>query len=102
MIWLPIVWSIFTSIFLALGIYHWKMAGEGISRFQVGKKQSYPAGIKAQVHLVGIDFNEFVAKFNSYIDYYNKTSNKQNRTQAIGYWVASAVALVSLILTTVS
>lgn len=102
MIWLPIVWSIFTGIFIALGFFHWKMAGKSVSHFQVGKKQSYPAGIKAQVHLVGIDFNEFVAKFNSYIDYYNQTSKKQNRAQAIGYWVASGVALFSFFLTKVS
>jgi hypothetical protein len=102
MIWLTIVWSIFTAIFIALGCFYWKMASKSVSHFQVGKNQSYPAGITAQIHLVGIDFKEFVDKFNSYIDYYNQTSKKQNKLQAIGFWVASLVALFSLILTIVS
>ena len=99
MMWIYILWGIFTTIFLTLGYYHCKMAGKSISHFQVGSNQMKQSGVKAQIHLVGIDFVEFVNKFNRYIDYYNQTAKKQHKIQAIGYWVATAVALFSLAIT---
>jgi hypothetical protein len=98
--WLTIIWSIFTIIFFALGYYQWKMAGKSISHFQV--RQNIPKGAEFKLNLGYVDFNEFVGNFNSYIDYYNQTSKRQNKTQAIGFWVASATALFSVVLTVVS
>lgn len=100
MTWLSIIWGIFTLVFLALGCFQWKMASKSVSHLQV--RQHIPEGMKFQASIVGIDFMEFVGKFNSYIDYYNKSSKGQNRSQAIGYWVASLTALFSLILAVVS
>jgi hypothetical protein len=98
--WLPIIWGVFTLMFLALGRFQWKMAGKSIEHLQI--KQHMPEGVKAQVSIMGVDFTEFVNNFNSHIDYYNQTSKRQNKTQAIGFWVASATALFSLVLTVVS
>jgi hypothetical protein len=100
MTWLSILWGIFTLVFLALGCYQWKMAGKNIKHFQI--KQNVPEGVEFEINIGFVDFNEFVGNFNSYIDYYNRTSSKQNKTQAIGYLVASATALFSLVLSVVS
>lgn len=100
MTWLSIIWGIFTIIFFALGYYQWKIAGKSIKHLQI--KQHMPEGMKGQVIIMGVDFTEFVNNFNSHIDYYNQTSKNQNKTQAIGYWVASATAIFSLILSIVS
>ncbi len=102
MIWLNILWFVFAAIFLALGCFHWKIAGKSISHLQVSANQQRRSGIKASIQLVGIDFVEFVDKFNSYINYYNQTSKKQNRIQAIGYWVASLIAVFSFVLVMIS
>lgn len=95
--WLTITWGVFTLMFLTLGCFHWKKAGKSISHLQIG-----PPMEGAQAHILGINFAEFVDKFNSHIDYYNQTSKCQNKTQAIGFWVASATALFSLVLSVVS
>ena len=97
MIWLTIIWFVFATIFLALGCLHWKMAGRSIAYLQV--KQLMPEGMKAKVVLLGVDFQEFTDKFNDYITYYNQTSSKQHKFQAVGYWVASATAIFSFIVT---
>jgi len=96
MVCLSIIWGVFTLMFLALGCIQWKMAGKSISHFQV--RQNIPKGVEFKLNLGYVDFNEFVGNFNKYIDYYNQTSKRQNKTQAIGYWVASLTALFSLIL----
>lgn len=100
MIYRAIVWGIFTLMFLALGWFQWKKAGKSVSHFQI-ESQFKQKDVKFKIGLGGIDFIDFVDKFNRYIDYYNQTSKKQNKTQARGYWAASLVALFSLILTIV-
>ena len=100
MIWLNILWFVFAVVFLVLGCYHWKMASKCISHLQV--KQLMPQGMKVQITMAGIDFAEHVDKFNRYIDHYNQTSIKQNKVQAIGYWVASIIAVFSFVLIIVS
>jgi len=82
--WLSIVWGVFSLMFLALGWFHWNMRSKSISYLQVSGGSFGQGGITGTVKLVGIDFTEFVNKFNQYIDYYNQTSKNQNKTQAIG------------------
>ncbi len=97
--WLSIIfiWGIFTLIFLALGYFHWKMAGKSVSHFQI-TSQTKQQGVEFKIVMAGINFTDFVDKFNRYIDYYNQTSKEQNKAQAIGYWVASVIAFFSLVL----
>jgi len=99
MIWLAVVWIVFATIFIALGCFHWKKASKSISYLQV--KQLIPEGVEMKIGLGGVDFLEFIDKFNKYIEYYNKTSKNQNKAQAIGYWVAALVAVFSFVLTMV-
>lgn len=77
------------------------MATKGISHFQVTTKQ-FPAGVQVRAVVAGVDMNEFVDKFNNYIDYYNKFTQKQNQSQAQGYWLACATAILSLVVTLLS
>jgi hypothetical protein len=92
------IWGTIALTFFLLGYFHWRMADKSVSYFQVS--ESPQEGV--EVHLAGTDYIEFVNKFNHYIDYYNQSSKCQNKTQAIGYWVASLTAIFSFILTVVS
>lgn len=94
--WITIIWGIFTIIFVALGYYQWKMAGKSIKYLKM--RQNLPEGVEVEANIAGIDFNEFVSNFNSYIDYYNQKSKSQHKIQAIGYWVACATAISSLVI----
>jgi hypothetical protein len=101
--WLAAIWLIFAIMFLALGCFQWKMAGNGISHFHINKRPlKQRPGIEIEVKIAGSDVDqpleEFVADFNGYIDDYNQTTNKEHKTQAIGYWVASATAILSSVL----
>jgi len=96
MIFLAAIWFVFTVIFLSLGCYHWRMAGRRIPDFQIRGRQ-FPEGNTAYVEIKGVDFGAFVNQFNEYVNYYNQTTKKQNKTQAIGYWVASGTAVLSFI-----
>jgi len=97
--WLSIIWGTLTLVFLALGCFQWKRAGKSIAHLKI--EQHILEGVKITIKMAGVDFNEFVGNFNSYIDYYNQTSKRQNKTQAIGYWVASFTALLSLVVSVV-
>lgn len=107
MTWLSIIWLIFAVIFLALGCFQWKVAHKSISHFSVSERPlKQMPGIEIEVKIAGADvdkpLNDFVADFNRYIDYYNQTYSKGNKTQAIGYWIASATAILSFTLALVS
>jgi hypothetical protein len=97
--WLSIIWGVLAIVFLALGCFQWKMAGKSIAHLKI--QQYIMEGLEITVNMAGVDFNELISHFNNYIDYYNKTSKSQNKTQAIGYWVASLTALLSLVVTLV-
>ena len=93
-----ILWAVFACIFGFLSFYHWRVASKSIAYLQVEQSKP-PAGVKFSIGLGGIDFMDFVDKFNRYIDYYNESSRKQNKFQAGGYLVACATAIVSLVIT---
>lgn len=104
MAWLATIWLIFTAMFLALGCFQWRMVGKSISHFQVTERpMSRMQGVQVVAQIAGADVDQplkdFVDDFNSYIDYYNRTSSKQHKAQAIGYLMASATAIFSFVLT---
>ncbi len=96
MIWLSIIWGIFALVFLVLGFLHLMMAGKGFSRLQMKQEERTGGLEEASFTIGGVEIEEFLINFNSYIDYYNQTSKKQNRAQAIGYFGASTIAIFSL------
>jgi hypothetical protein len=77
---------------------HWNMRNKSISYLQL-KRRELPQGVTITAEIAGVDFVDFADKFNRYIDYYNQTAKKQHKIQAMGYWVATAVALFSLAIT---
>jgi len=77
------------------------MRNKSISYLQL-KGRQLPQGVTITAEIAGVDFVDFADKFNRYIDYYNQTSKKQNKAQAIGYWVASLIAVFSFVLVIVS
>ena len=101
MIWFAIIWLLFTIMFLVLGCFQWRMAGKIISHFNISERPKIP-GVQTKVSIAGSDIDQplrdFIESFNAYIDNYNSISSKEHKTQAIGYWIASATALLSLVL----
>jgi len=95
---LVVIWAVFAVIFLALGMFHWNMRNKSISYLQL-KGRQVPQGVTITAEIAGVDFVDFADKFNRHIDYYNRTARNQHKIQAIGYWVATATALFSLVIT---
>jgi len=97
---LSIIWLIFSILFLILGCFHWKASRKSIPPFQVSER---PLAKQASVGILGADVDkplrDFAHDFNSYLDHYNKSSRRQNRIGACGYFLASAAALFSMFLT---
>ncbi len=64
------------------------------------------AGMRTTVTIAGSDIDDpqrnFVSEVNGFVADYNQTSSKEHKTQAIGYWVASATAVLSFVLTMIS
>ena len=96
---LDVIWLIFTFLFFSLGCCHCISSGKIIPPFQVSGR---PFDKQVSVKIAGVDVDkplkDFAADFNSYLDHYNKSSRRQNRFQAFGYFLASATALFSFFL----
>ncbi len=101
---IPVIWLIFTALFLVLGIFHWIASRKVIPHFQVSVRpyMQPSSGIQVIAKIGGADIDkpleDFVSEFNSYLDDYNQSQRRQNRLQAFGYFLASATALYSLFL----
>lgn len=115
---ITIIWGAFVFIFISLGIYHIKESKNDISPFKFKEeiksdfRREMPPGITTYSSIGDVDFNKFSAyidrftayvdifagKFNSHIEYINKSNHDKHRLQAFGYFAASAMALVSLLL----
>jgi hypothetical protein len=91
-----IVWLIFAVLFLVLGCFHWKASRRNVPPFEVSER---PLAKQASIGILGADVDkplrDFARDFNSYLDHYNKSSRRQNRIGAFGYFLASATALFS-------
>jgi hypothetical protein len=105
MMWIAVIWFFFAIIFLVLGCFQRRMASKLISHFNISQRPKIP-GVEIKVSIAGNDIDQplrdFIAGFNSYIDDYNSISSKEHKTQAVGYWIASATAMLSLVLAVAS
>ena len=94
-----VIWLIFTILFFSLGCFHLKESRNKISLFQVSER---PLSEYMSIKISGADVDEplkdFARDFNSYLDRYNDSSGRQNIMAALGYFLASAVALFSMFL----
>jgi hypothetical protein len=93
------IWGIIALTFLLSGGFYWRQASKSISHFQVSER---PFAKQGKVMVLGADIDkplkDFAVNFNNYIDDYNQKPRDQNKVQAIGYWVASLTAILSLFL----
>jgi hypothetical protein len=105
MMWIAVIWFFFAIVFLVLGCFQRRMASKLISHFNISQRPKIP-GVEIKVSIAGSDIDQplrdFIAGFNSYIDDYNSISSKEHKTQAVGYWIASATAMLSLVLAVAS
>ena len=103
MISLIIIWLIFAYLFIVLGVTHLFASKKAIGNFQA-QEIRYREDI--HVEFVGprtdVDLNEplrdFVQNFNSYINEVNKSSRNGNRLAALGYFLATATAFLSMLI----
>ncbi len=94
-----VIWLIFTIIFFSLGCFHLMESRNKISLFQVsGRSVSEYITIEIAGGDIDEPLRDFVRDFNSYLDRYNESSRRQNIMAALGYFLASAVALFSMFL----
>lgn len=80
------------------------MSGNRISHFKMSERpMTQMTGVQVRIQMAGADVDQplrdFTHDFNFYLDNYNKSSSRQHKVQAIGYWVASATAVFSFVLT---
>lgn len=101
MIWLNMLWFVFAVIFFALGVFHWRMASKNLSDFQV-PENFLPEEVVVVNKIDKPNNYEFVDNLNRYVEDINQFTKKQNKAQAIGYWVASIIAVFSFVLVIVS
>ena len=86
---ITVVWAIFSLIFLALCIFHIRLARSVIPHF------SNKSDIKT-INGMRVGVVDAVADMNSYIDQVNRDARRINIAQAIGYGMACLTAVLSL------
>lgn len=93
------IWLIFIIIFLGLAIFHFIKSRKKIAKFQL---TSRPGKGSSEVRIQGSDIDkpleDFVTGFNNYLDSYNKSTSCQNLLSGFGYFVAAAVAFISMLI----
>ncbi len=96
---LSVIWLIFSVLFLVLGLYHFKLSKFNIAPFAVPERLGV---IRDSVKKIGFDPDEpirdFITNFNLYLNNHNRSSRRQNIAAACGYWLASIIAVISMIL----
>jgi len=97
---LSIIWLIFVLLFISLGFFHLNASRKSISPFQLSERP-FDKYVSAEIAGADIDkpLKDFARDFNSYLGDYNKSSRKQNRIAASGYFLALLTAIFSMVLT---
>lgn len=89
------IWLILTILFLIPAAFHLVTSTNTVSHFSMTKRGI--KGVDVRVKVAGVDIDQplqdFIHDFNSYIDYYNKSSKIQNIIQSTGYFLASGTSI---------
>ncbi|MBW1796204.1 MAG: hypothetical protein JRJ38_17590 [Deltaproteobacteria bacterium] len=93
---ITIIWALFTILFFCLGILHLLASNRNIAPFEIKDKGSAKKIMGIPIH-TGLE--NFVIDFNSYIEAQNKSNRTNNRLSALGYFAASLMAILSMLLT---
>ncbi len=99
---LTYIWLIFTALFAGLGIAHLVASGKSITEFSAEEIEYRKVDVQFVGPTTDVDLNKplrkFVQDFNKYIKGYNDSSRRGNLFTAFGYFLASATALVSMLI----
>lgn len=87
---ISIFWLVFAILFFCLAWCHWAESKQIIPDFEIDIR-STGLGVK----IIGVDFREFVNKFNAYVANQNELNLKANLFACGGYFLAGCAALVS-------
>ena len=93
------IWLVFAVLFFLLGRSHWRKSERSIPPFAVPER---PDMVHKAVQILGADVDrpirEFMSNFNAYLARQNAVSRDANRKSAFGYFLATVMAILSLIL----
>ncbi len=101
---ISVIWLAFAILFFQLGRAHWSEAANSIPPFEVTKRayELRGSGFQLEIDVGGTPldqpFENFSEDFNEYLEEQNQTASASNRRAAWGYFLASATAIVSLLL----
>ncbi len=101
---ISVIWLAFALLFFVLGRAHWIEAETSIPPFEVTKRayELSGSGFKLEIDVGGTPldqpFENFAEDFNEYLEEQNQSASASNRRAAWGYFLASATAIVSLLL----
>ncbi len=92
---LAIIWLIFVIIFASFGIYHFIESTKDIPSIKLELKKPVIGSVVGVSTGIGA-VKKFAKEMSEYVDNYNKSSKRQNRIAALGYFAAALTALVSM------
>jgi len=94
---ISIIWLIFAVLFFLLGFRHWQASKNVISAFPHIVR---PSDELEKMEELGIDIDKsikrFVPGFNLFLNKFNKSKQRQNKSAACGYWIACSTFFCSV------
>jgi hypothetical protein len=92
------IWVLFVVIFGVLAFRHSAMSRQEVQPVRLNPDGEPRVGVILGIPTSQKDIDEFVRRFNAYIDEYNRNSKRQNLLAAVGYAAAALTAVISAIL----
>ncbi len=89
---ISIIWLMFAILFFILASRHKAESKQTIPKFEIEIRST-----GSNINFIGVDFREFVNKFNAYVAYQNESNRRANLLAYYGYLLAGLTALVSLV-----
>jgi hypothetical protein len=99
-IFLIVIWILFAIVFLCLGIKHYNLSKLSYPQFtiEMPKSPGRPSFYNEEAAVNQKRFEDFLKKFNAYIEDYNKQSSSANDRSFWGYLISSMVSFFSALI----
>lgn len=91
------VWFFFAAVFSYLGYAHWRQSTTSVRPFYTRGMEEGKTGNSEAASLLA----DFLRDFNKYLEMLNASAKATNRNAAVGYFVAAAVSVLALFLSSV-
>lgn len=88
---LSIIWLIFAVLFFFLASRHKAKSKQTIPKFEIEIRST-----GGNVKIIGVDFREFVTKFNAYVADQNESNREANLNAYLGFLVAGLTSLFAM------